>query len=810
MSLASAESPHNPHSLWRGADEASVRGESQNVHGRTWSGGQRVARVWNALGVLLVLLTQAAAAQAPEDGRNGLHPQRGADPDRPLSPSEYWHTGDERNPGEPFLPRVITGSDPGLSPSELSQADDSARDPIEPFLPRMITGSDPGLSPSELWHADDSARGPIEPRTAQEAPAPDMFVPQMGAAPELHPGTTTPRTTGPREQFATKHARYVPVSWEELPGWREAATLGAWSAFAQGCAVLSRRQTWRETCERASVLRPATAAVAREFFEREFEAFQIRTVDRADTGTLTGYYEPSLDGSRVRTARFRHPVYAVPEDLLFLDARLVASRRAARLRPARRTRCRTGGPKHLAHVAQRRPEGVPARGRSRSPPACATGRSASDAAAIASFRTSLARKSSGMGSPRRGRSPGWTMRTCCTPCTSRARGGSGCPTARSCALPLANRMAIASAPPCSSNQRGPREPMTRADSRDRRRRRQVVRASSTSSTSSFPQRPRRRVRDGDDARPTLSAAPFGRTPRGGVERDRSKLRLLPADPEYRFGARQGRWACRSPRGRRSPWIRRSRRSGRRCSSPRGSRARGTRCNRLMVAQDTGGAIRGALRADYFLGSGPAAGAMANRMKDELRMWILLPKELAIASRHAASARGFGGAIACFRIRSSVTTSNQCPTCWFGSMTCPKCNPIMEKLREAGRGDSHRKAVRETASHRLGLRSLRKSVGGRVRCGLRQSSHLLFHCHGERRDHGVCLLRQHLQGLLWPHGRRPAHARPGDRQSLAAQLSARDGRDRLRVCHHRRRWLGRVLPARGRGDRDRRLFPRDLS
>lgn len=47
--------------------------------------------------------------------------------------------------------------------------------------------------------------------------------------------------------------------------------------------------------------------------------------------------------------------------------------------------------------------------------------------------------------------------------------------------------------------------------------------------------------------------------------------------------------------------------------------------RLMVAQDTGGAIKGVVRADFFWGSGPAAGREAGRMKQPGRMWILLPK-----------------------------------------------------------------------------------------------------------------------------------------------------------------------------------------
>ena len=50
--------------------------------------------------------------------------------------------------------------------------------------------------------------------------------------------------------------------------------------------------------------------------------------------------------------------------------------------------------------------------------------------------------------------------------------------------------------------------------------------------------------------------------------------------------------------------------------------------RLMFAQDTGGAIKGAVRADFFWGFGPDAGEQAGRMKQSGRMWVLLPQELA--------------------------------------------------------------------------------------------------------------------------------------------------------------------------------------
>jgi membrane-bound lytic murein transglycosylase A len=51
-------------------------------------------------------------------------------------------------------------------------------------------------------------------------------------------------------------------------------------------------------------------------------------------------------------------------------------------------------------------------------------------------------------------------------------------------------------------------------------------------------------------------------------------------------------------------------------------------NRLMLAQDTGSAIKGAVRADFFWGFGKEAGEQAGRMKQAGRMWLLLPPEAA--------------------------------------------------------------------------------------------------------------------------------------------------------------------------------------
>ena len=53
-----------------------------------------------------------------------------------------------------------------------------------------------------------------------------------------------------------------------------------------------------------------------------------------------------------------------------------------------------------------------------------------------------------------------------------------------------------------------------------------------------------------------------------------------------------------------------------------------RLRRLVVAQDTGGAIRGVVRGDVFWGAGEEAAERAGRMRSRGRAWILLPRALA--------------------------------------------------------------------------------------------------------------------------------------------------------------------------------------
>ena len=56
-----------------------------------------------------------------------------------------------------------------------------------------------------------------------------------------------------------------------------------------------------------------------------------------------------------------------------------------------------------------------------------------------------------------------------------------------------------------------------------------------------------------------------------------------------------------------------------------SRCRRGPLQRAVMAQDTGSAIVGPVRADYFWGMGDDAETQAGRMKQGLRMWVLWPR-----------------------------------------------------------------------------------------------------------------------------------------------------------------------------------------
>lgn len=64
---------------------------------------------------------------------------------------------------------------------------------------------------------------------------------------------------------------------------------------------------------------PDDAHAARSFFEANFIPYALVSSAGPDSGMITGYYEPIIDGSRTQSAQHRYPIFGVPEDLIVVD-----------------------------------------------------------------------------------------------------------------------------------------------------------------------------------------------------------------------------------------------------------------------------------------------------------------------------------------------------------------------------------------------------------------------------------------------------------------------------------------------------------
>jgi len=117
---------------------------------------------------------------------------------------------------------------------------------------------------------------------------------------------------------------FAAADWRQLPGWSQDDAREALAAFRTGCAALRQRAPWQAACAEAlGETRALDPGAARAFFERLFAPWQVTTTDatgaRVDTGQVTGYFEPVLQGSRRREGRFTVPLYGVPDDLVTIE-----------------------------------------------------------------------------------------------------------------------------------------------------------------------------------------------------------------------------------------------------------------------------------------------------------------------------------------------------------------------------------------------------------------------------------------------------------------------------------------------------------
>jgi membrane-bound lytic murein transglycosylase A len=126
----------------------------------------------------------------------------------------------------------------------------------------------------------------------------------------------------PPPKPAPERAQYLETSFAALPGWDTTRLEPSLAAFLAGCPRAPA--SLLGACGIATTLPAGDEAGARRFFENTFVPYALVSSESGDSGTITGYYEPILRGSRTRDEANRFPVYGVPEDLVVVDLAPVA------------------------------------------------------------------------------------------------------------------------------------------------------------------------------------------------------------------------------------------------------------------------------------------------------------------------------------------------------------------------------------------------------------------------------------------------------------------------------------------------------
>ncbi len=136
--------------------------------------------------------------------------------------------------------------------------------------------------------------------------------------PTRAPGQRAPSTdsSAPAASFISPIASFSPVAWQQIPGWQEDDLSAAWSAWLESCKAMVKRnstRSWSGVCDRAKSVSGSNPQAVRRYFEDAFQAYAIRSNSTgSETGLVTGYYEPIMNGSRVRTSRYTVPLYGYP------------------------------------------------------------------------------------------------------------------------------------------------------------------------------------------------------------------------------------------------------------------------------------------------------------------------------------------------------------------------------------------------------------------------------------------------------------------------------------------------------------------
>ena len=95
--------------------------------------------------------------------------------------------------------------------------------------------------------------------------------------------------------------------------------LPAWTAWLRSCSSLKQKDAWKKVCDLTDSIKEPSNENIQNYFKKYFNVYTATNLDGSDTGMITGYYQPILKGSKVKTVQYKVPLYTTPKDLITVD-----------------------------------------------------------------------------------------------------------------------------------------------------------------------------------------------------------------------------------------------------------------------------------------------------------------------------------------------------------------------------------------------------------------------------------------------------------------------------------------------------------
>ena len=131
------------------------------------------------------------------------------------------------------------------------------------------------------------------------------------------PQPVLPEQTDDLIQEQPDKLRLTETTFDDLDGFETDQIKQALPALKKSCSVLEKRYArWQKFCKKLNHEKFSTDGELRSFIKEEMRVFSI---NNNETGLFTGYYEPEIEGSLVKTKEYAVPVYALPQDIVRID-----------------------------------------------------------------------------------------------------------------------------------------------------------------------------------------------------------------------------------------------------------------------------------------------------------------------------------------------------------------------------------------------------------------------------------------------------------------------------------------------------------